>query len=970
MNLDQKNIIIFESKYQLDRYKASNPSFFEDLEVLTDLEILPYDNFSPDPSLLGKRIETLRSLIEEEVSFACTASSIIQPLFDKKYIFEKTFEISKNQQIDLSRLTKFLINSGYERADLVLKNGQYAVRGSVIDIFPSNSKLPIRIDLFDDEVVSIKYFKNEDQITFKEIDSYKCIAAKGYELTNESIDIFKKNWRNTFQSDGLVFDSILKGKNLEGLEHYLPLFFYERTFFDDYFKNYKIIYVNKAKKYIADYWDLINERYEDFKLDTDRPPLPPEILFNTLKEISLLNSENLNLNIQSKKDESAIKKSYSYKRFSITENIAFEIDSKVVHLDHGIGIYRGLKKLNNTECLIIEFDQGDLIYLPVHSMNLLSAYVGMDDIKLDSIRKSKWNQKKQKTFEKAYDFAAELIESEAKRSNYKRSPLEINKKDYQDFIENFPYELTPDQLKCSRSLINDFSSNKMMDRLICGEVGFGKTEMALRASYISHINGFQVCMMVPTTILAEQHYETFKKRFSECEVDVVLLTRNLSAQEKKDVYSKILNQPNLIVIGTHALMNNKLDFNNVGLLIIDEEHKFGVKQKEKIKSLKAQIDVMYLSATPIPRTLNLALTDLKDFSIIASPPHGRKPVETIVSRESKSFIKEAIRRETLRGGQTFYVCNRIHKLEEEKYKLTQIFPDKYIDIVHGQMDSFKIKEILDNFKQGKIDVLICTTIIESGIDIPNANTLIVKDADNFGLSQLHQLRGRVGRSLTQAYAYFFTSEFKDIKGKAKERITALQSTDSFNAGLALAMRDLEIRGAGEILGEKQSGLVNDVGLNLFSEMIKKAKYLLKGMPEDKIIDTSINLNIPAYIENDYLPQAELRLEIYKRLAECKTQTELVALKVEIIDRFGPVSKTFQNLLELTKLKIISMPLMIKKIIGSKKRIECTFDSASPILTDDKSNNLLVFNPEEDDSILFLQDTFSTIISNLKLDEAG
>ena len=417
-------------------------------------------------------------------------------------------------------------------------------------------------------------------------------------------------------------------------------------------------------------------------------------------------------------------------------------------------------------------------------------------------------------------------------------------------------------------------------------------------------------------------------------------------------------------------MNNKLDFNNVGLLIIDEEHKFGVKQKEKIKSLKAQIDVMYLSATPIPRTLNLALTDLKDFSIIASPPHGRKPVETIVSRESKSFIKEAIRRETLRGGQTFYVCNRIHKLEEEKYKLTQIFPEKNIDIVHGQMDPLKIKEILDNFKEGNIDVLVCTTIIESGIDIPNANTLIVKDADNFGLSQLHQLRGRVGRSPTQAYAYFFTNEFKDIKGKAKDRITALQSTDSFNAGLALAMRDLEIRGAGEILGEKQSGLVHDVGLNLFSEMIKKAKHLLKGMPEDKIIDTSINLNVPAYIENDYLPQAELRLEMYKRLAECKTLDELEILKDEIVDRFGPFSKTFQNLIELTKLKIISMPLMIKRIIGTNKRIECTFDSESPILADNKTNNVLVFNPQEDNSILFLQNTFSTIISNLKLDEAS
>ena len=970
MNLDQKNIIIFESKYQLDSHKASTPSFFENLEVLTDLEILPYDNFSPDPALLGKRIETLRSLIEKEKSFVCTASSIIQPLFDKKYIFEKTFQISKNQEIDLSKLTKFLINSGYEREDLIVKNGQYAIRGSVIDIFPSNSKLPIRIDLFDEEVISIKYFKIEDQITFKEIDTYKCIAAKGYELTNESIDIFKKNWRSTFQSDGLVFDGILEGKNLEGLEHYLPLFFYERTFFSDYFKKYKIIYVNEAKKHLHEYWDLINERYEDFKLDLDRPPLPPSILFNTIDEISSLNSENLTLNIQNKKDDFNLKDDYSYERFSITENIAFEIDSKVVHLDHGIGIYKGLKKLNETECLIIEFDQGDLIYLPVHSMNLLSAYVGIDEIKLDSIRKSKWNQKKQKTFEKAYDFAAELIESEAKRSSFKRSPLDVDKKGFQKFIENFPYELTPDQHKCSSSILEDFSSSKMMDRLICGEVGFGKTEMALRASFISYINGFQVCLMVPTTILAEQHYETFKKRFSKYDVDIVLLTRNLTAQERKEVYSKISDKPNLIVIGTHALMNNKLDFNNVGLLIIDEEHKFGVRQKEKIKSLKAQIDVMYLSATPIPRTLNLALTDLKDFSIIASPPHGRKPVETIVSRESKSFIKEAIRRETLRGGQTFYVCNRIHMLEDEKYKLTQIFPDKNIDIVHGQMDPIKIKRIIDNFKDGRIDVLVCTTIIESGIDIPNANTLIVKDADNFGLSQLHQLRGRVGRSFTQAYAYFFTNEHKEIKGKAKERITALQSTDSFNAGLALAMRDLEIRGAGEILGEKQSGLVHDVGLNLFSEMIKKAKYLLKGMPENKIIDTSINLNISAYIENDYLPQAELRLEIYKRLAECKTLDELKSLKVEIIDRFGPISKSFQNLIELTKLKIISKPLMIKKIVGSSKKIECIFDSESPILTDNKSNNVLVFNPQEENSIMFLQNTFSSLISNLKLDEAS
>ena len=449
-------------------------------------------------------------------------------------------------------------------------------------------------------------------------------------------------------------------------------------------------------------------------------------------------------------------------------------------------------------------------------------------------------------------------------------------------------------------------------------MGFGKTEVALRASFIVAQNNYQVCILAPTTVLAKQHFEVFKDRFSEFANKVCLLTREQTKIEKAEIYKKIKDNYYSIVIGTHALFNKEISFKNLNLLIIDEEHKFGVRQKEQIRSLKSGINVISLSATPIPRTLNLSLSKVRDISLITTPPTGRKSVKTIVSRYSKSLVFEAIQREFYRDGQVFYLLNNVSMLEDKKKEISERFPDKTISFAHGQLRPKELSAIMQSFIRKEIDLLVCTTIIESGIDIENANTLIVEESENYGLSQLHQIRGRVGRSQREAYAYFLLNEAKELKNKATERIEALQENESLLSGFSLAMRDLEIRGAGELLGEKQSGPIDVVGLTLFSKMIESAIKILKG---EKIIDQSdinIDIGIYGFIPEDIIPQAELRLSIYKEISSIKENKILEQNKKDFIDRFGDVTSEIINLYELSKLKNIARKL---NILGIKYRDE-------------------------------------------------
>ena len=564
-------------------------------------------------------------------------------------------------------------------------------------------------------------------------------------------------------------------------------------------------------------------------------------------------------------------------------------------------------------------------------MNVLSPYVGNQDIKLDSLSKNNWKIKKEKSEKKAYDIATELLEAEAKRKIEKSEKLEIlDETKYQIFKNGFGFKETNDQNTTILQVINDLNVTKPQDRLICGEVGFGKTEIALRASFICTENLKQVCILAPTTLLARQHFELFKERFKQFDVKVEFLSRERNQKEKKEIIEDLKNGNISIIIGTHSLLSDSISFADLGLLVIDEEHRFGVRQKEKLRTLRKGINVIYLSATPIPRSLNLALSKVRDISIISSPPPGRKAVETVVSRYSNALIKEALEREFHRSGQSFYLLNSVSNLDFKAKDIRKMLPDAKVTIAHGQMSPKDLKETMIKFHNKEIDILVCTTIIESGLDIPNANTLIVESTENFGLSQLHQIRGRVGRSKRQAYAYFLTSEEKNLTKNAVSRIEALKFGDSLNSGFNLAMRDLEIRGAGEILGEKQSGVIDFVGLTLFTSLIDKSIKLLKGDLETSLDEIEIKLGVNGYITEESIPQPEVRLSLYKKISSFENEEDLFNIKKELEDRFGKLPKETENLIKFARIRILSSKLLINKILSEQDRIYLFIDLNSPL----------------------------------------
>tara|TARA_B100001057_G_scaffold500961_1_gene619263 strand:- start:151 stop:3084 length:2934 start_codon:yes stop_codon:yes gene_type:complete len=915
----QKNLIICSNSEYLKR--AWSSSLNKEKVLIPDLEVLPYDNFSPHPEVSSRRLIALRDLLRRDsITAFSTIPALFQPFFDKASINTLYFEFKESQKIDRNELISNLVENGYDSSDLVIKPSSYALRGSVIDIFPSNSKFPVRLDLDDDLISSISIFDSDTQKTMRRINSFIVRPSRGFVLNTNSIKVFKKNWRSRFKNDGEVFESVIKGKFISGIEFYSSLFYDEKPSLKDYINDFNIFRVGDVVSESQNYWDLISSRYEEFLGDNNRPILKPGEIFNSLDEINKLIAESEKINLPDRsytKPLDPVFKEPSSSPEKLERDfdsfLNFRKDELVVHANHGIGKFLGLKNLNNTECFLIEYQNNELLYVPVNSISQITPYIGVKDIPLDSLSKKKWSEKSQRSKLKAFDIASEILEAEAKRNLEESQVVSLDVIEYEKFCDTFKFTETPDQERVIKEVIADLLSEKPQDRLICGEVGFGKTEVALRASFIVVQNNYQVCILAPTTVLAKQHFEVFKDRFSEFPHRVCLLTREQTKTEKTEIYKKIKENYFSIVIGTHALFNKDISFKNLNLLIIDEEHKFGVRQKDQIRSLKSGINVISLSATPIPRTLNLSLSKVRDISLITTPPTGRKSVKTIVSRYSKSLVFEAIQREFYRDGQVFYLLNNVSMLEQKKKEISERFPDKTIAFAHGQLRPKELSAVMQSFINKEIDLLVCTTIIESGIDIENANTLIVEESENYGLSQLHQIRGRVGRSQREAFAYFLLNEAKELKNKALERIEALQENESLLSGFSLAMRDLEIRGAGELLGEKQSGPIDVVGLTLFSKMIESAIKILKG---EKIIDQSdIDIDIGNYgfIPEDIIPQAELRLSIYKEISSIKENKKLEQHKKDFIDRFGNLTSEITNLYELSKLKNISRKLSILSI---------------------------------------------------------
>ncbi len=610
---------------------------------------------------------------------------------------------------------------------------------------------------------------------------------------------------------------------------------------------------------------------------------------------------------------------------AIIRNLAeLSIGQPVVHLDHGVGRYLGLQTLDAggvaTEYLCIEYAKQSKLYVPVASLHLISRYTGgdADTAPINALGSDAWSKAKQKAAEKVRDVAAELLDVYARRAAKPGFAYPINWEDYQAFADSFPFEETPDQAQAIAAVIHDMGQPQAMDRLVCGDVGFGKTEVAMRAAFLAANQGKQVAILVPTTLLAQQHHENFKDRFAAWPFEIEVMSRFVSGKAQKSIIERIAEGKVDIVVGTHKLLSSELKFNDLGLVIIDEEHRFGVRQKEKLKSLRADVDILTLTATPIPRTLNMALSGMRDLSIIATAPARRLSIKTFVQQRNKAVIREAIMREILRGGQVYFLHNEVDTIARTVEEIAEIVPEARIAMGHGQMRERELESVMSDFYHQRYNVLVCTTIIETGIDVPTANTIIMDRADHLGLAQLHQLRGRVGRSHHQAYAYLLTPHPKRMTKDAVKRLDAISQLEDLGAGFALATHDLEIRGAGELLGDDQSGQIASIGFSLYMDMLDKAVTALKNGKEPSLDDalaghTEIELRIPALLPEDYIADVNTRLSLYKRLAGCTTQDDIDEFQVECIDRFGLLPDAAKNLVQVAELKIKAEALGILKV---------------------------------------------------------
>ena len=1029
------------------------------VEVFPDLEILPYDLSPPRRDIISKRSEILHKLIKKEVNLlVLNASSLLWKLPPRDFFDSLSQQIEVGQSLSINKIKEILKRSGFERVAVVHDPGQYTVRGSIVDLYSPSEIHPIRIDLDDDHIDSIRLFDSASQLTIKQIKSTWIIPANQFPRDSKAIDLFKANMRNHFEGNQMewpLYNYIYDDPENHGVYNYLPLFYNTMSSILDFIdRSTRIFLIDDFSSSLLGFKHLIDQRFNDYQLDTQPIMQPNELFFNAKKIINEINQKTpftiqsekftgtnkqqvINFDTQpllletsdisliidkillliekesvskvlisapTKKKQSLIKNYFKSTSLSIdmaknwtdfltqkdgiylTEKIlgkGFLIKSQglavigeidlfgkltkkinktyrkqdpetiienlkdlqkgalVVHRDYGIGKYDGLKRLLvdeiESEFLCINYAKGDLLQLPITQMEKVSRYIGdsSDESLLSNLGNNQWRKICKKAKAKAQDMAAELLEMYANRKLTPGNSQPINQQDYDIFCRGFQFILTGDQAKVIDQVLDDMGSSRKMDRLVCGDVGFGKTEVALRAAFSSVMNGNQVVLMVPTTLLAQQHYETFQERFTDWPVNIELLSRTQTLKKRDEIFETLRLGQTDIVIGTHAVLSEKISYPKLGLVIVDEEHRFGVKDKERLKKIRYDVDYLAMTATPIPRTLNMAIGELKDISMIATPPESRLPIRTYISRWDRNLIKEAFQREINRGGQILFVHNKIADIKNILEELKNIFPGLSIEVAHGQMKEKRLEQIMMRFYNNEFSVLLATTIIESGLDIPNANTIIINNANRFGLAQLHQLRGRVGRSERQSYAYLLTPPKNQITEDGLKRLEAIEAIEDLGVGFILAMHDLEIRGAGEILGDEQSGQIQKIGFTLYKDLLSEAVNSLKdfGTSEDPFFSTDINLNLPTLIPEDYMPDVHLRLIFYKRIASTDNDSQIKEIKHELIDRFGALPEFTSNLLEVTKLKNKANLIGIERIKLNNQYGRIYFHSSTPIESD-------------------------------------
>ncbi|SHF45276.1 transcription-repair coupling factor [Modicisalibacter ilicicola DSM 19980] len=1007
--------------------------FFASVPVLPfpDWETLPYDSFSPHQDIVSERLRTLRRLQEAREGIVLVPiNTLMQRLPPSDYIAGRVVTLSVGMTIDREGFRERLSRAGYRAVETVYEPGEYALRGALIDLFPMGSEAPLRIDLFDDEIDTLRHFDPDTQRSQDKVDSVELLPAHEYSLSRSAIACFREGFETLFDVDPRqcpLYNDALKGIPSPGLEQYLPLFFEETaTLFDHLAEGTRVALLPGAHEAAEHHWAAIQSRYENLGVDPTRPLLPPARAFVPVPEVfaaikakprvALVEDEThphahhpstqappqVAINARAQKplarlDEflaahgelrvlfvaesrgrrEALEETLavlhldmphvgdwqafldSGSRLAITESeldeglwladpalaVVTETElfgevvrqtrrrekatddnelavrhlselrpgAPVVHQTHGVGRYQGLEALEAggqaAEFVALEYAGGAKLYVPVDNLHLISRYAGASEelAPLHRLGSDSWDKAKKKAAEKIRDTAAELLDVYARREAREGFACAEPGEEYQRFAASFPFEETPDQRAAIHAVIGDMVAPRPMDRVVCGDVGFGKTEVAMRAAFLAVHSERQVVVLVPTTLLAQQHFDNFRDRFADTAVQIELVSRFTGGKGQAESLKRIEDGRADIVIGTHKLLSKSMKFPNMGLLIIDEEHRFGVAQKERLKSLRAEVDILTLTATPIPRTLNMAMSGMRDLSIIATPPARRLSVKTFVQQRNEPVIKEAILREILRGGQVYLLHNEVRTIEQTAEKVRELVPEARVGVAHGQLPERSLERIMSDFYHKRFNVLVCSTIIETGIDVPSANTILIERADKFGLAQLHQLRGRVGRSHHQAYAYLLTPPPKAITKDALKRLEAIGQAEDLGAGFTLASHDMEIRGAGELLGDEQSGQMETIGYSLYMQMLDRAVKAIRAgktpnieAPLDEGVE--VGLNLPALIPDDYLHDVQQRLIMYKRISNAENEADLRELQVEMIDRFGLLPSPVKTLFRQTRLR--------------------------------------------------------------------
>ena len=1022
-------------------------------------ETLPYDSFSPHQDIISTRLRILAQLPQlQRGLIILPITTLVHPVAAPQYIGAESFYIAVGDILDPSHFRQQLEQCGYYCASHVLNHGEFALRGSLLDLFPMGSTHPFRIDFIHNTVDSIRTFDVDTQRTIATVEIIDCLPAREFPLDEKAIQHFRQQWRSQFAGDPSqcsLYKSVSSGLSEAGIEYYLPLFFDKAYTLLDYLpENALVIRIGNISDPLEHFYEGVKVRFEQKSVDKTRPLLSPTELFlsfsdvftalKTYSQITLetaigdppFDNRRVPSLVRTHHDPSPLKSCEDFLLAHPTYRILFSVETAgrretllellkkiaiapkvlkhwsdflnsdhkiamlvspftegvvlpqqnliiitesalfgeqvpqerhlsekrgdaaaiirdltelkegnaVVHIDYGVGRYCGLQVITThetpAEYLTLEYAEGAKLYVPISALNRISRYGGVDDAQapLHRLGSGQWEREKQKAAEKASDVAAELLSIYAKRAASKGHAFPPINDQYSAFAAEFPFVETADQKQAIEDVIHDMTAPTTMDRLVCGDVGFGKTEVALRAAFIAAQDGKQVAILTPTTLLAQQHFETLKDRFANWPVIVECLSRFKTLKQRKDIVKKLQEGAVDIVVGTHALLSKEVHFKDLGLLIVDEEHRFGVKHKEKLKALRSHVDILTLTATPIPRSLNLAMSGMRELSLIATPPAKRLTIKTFIRERDDALIREAILRELMRGGQVYFLHNKVATIEKTARELQEALPEARITVAHGQMRECHLEKIMTDFYHQRTNVLVCTTIIESGIDVPTANTIIIDNADHLGLAQLHQLRGRVGRSHHQAYAYLLTPPPKLMTKDAHKRLEAIASLEDLGAGFTLATHDLEIRGAGNLLGEEQSGHIQAVGFSLYMTLLEKAIQSFKKGETLSIeqlaqpTDLQLELPFPALIPEHYLPDPHERLILYKRIAHCDSHETLRHLKEEMIDRFGVLPQSTENLFNSMALRIQGEALKLTSIKATSQKATITFKPESLINT--------------------------------------